>query len=328
MSNKLNKTTYEELRIKQSWALWQKVEHTKKRIKEFLEFTDNKAFISFSGGKDSCVLLHIARQVDLNILAVFSNTTNEYPELVDFVRKTENVKIVYPKINFKQSVKLYGFPFVGKKVAISISRLRNPTEKNKNTRRLYLTGLTRENKMSKKYKLAKKWYFLFDKEVTKFDITAKCCDVLKKEPLKRFKKESGLYPIIGTTTDESQDRASNYIKYGCNIYDNEPVSRPLSIWTEKDIWDYIKINNVPYSKLYDDLILEDGTIVKGEKRLGCVGCGMGCDLEEVNRFETLRLRNPKHYENVMKYTNNGITFKEAFDHTFKKEINYNLEKTA
>lgn len=34
MSNKPNKTTYEELRIKQSWALWQKVEHTKKRIKE------------------------------------------------------------------------------------------------------------------------------------------------------------------------------------------------------------------------------------------------------------------------------------------------------
>ena len=50
MSNKPNKTTYEELRIKQSWALWEKVEHTKKRIKEFLKFTNGKAYVSFSGG--------------------------------------------------------------------------------------------------------------------------------------------------------------------------------------------------------------------------------------------------------------------------------------
>lgn len=316
MSSKLNKTTYEELRIKQNWALWEKVEHTKKRIREFLDFTDGKAYISFSGGLDSTVLLHIARQVEPNILAVFCNTTNEDPEIIKFVRTIDNVKTLYPKMKFKKVVETYGFPFVSKKVSRSIMELRNANPNSPNIRNLYLSGFNRKSQFAASWKLTKKWYFLFDKEATKFDITSICCDILKKEPMKRFKKETGMYPIIGTTADEGQDRELNYIKYGCNIYDNNPKSRPLSIWTNKDVWDYVKINNVSYCSLYDDLTLKDGTIVKGEARTGCVACGMGCSLEETNRFETLKLRNPKHYENVMKYTNNDITFKEAFEHTF------------
>lgn len=316
MSVKPNKTTYEELKIKQNWALWEKVEHTKKRIREFLGFTNGKAYISFSGGLDSTVLLHIARQVEPNILGVFSNTTNEDPEIVKFVKTIDNIKIIYPKMKFKKVVETYGFPFVSKKVSRSIMELRNANPNSPNIRNLYLSGFNRKSQFAASWKLAKKWYFLFDKEVTKFDITSICCDILKKEPMQRFKKESGLYPITGTTADEGQERELNYIKYGCNIYDNNPKSRPLSIWTKQDVWDYVKINNVPYCSVYDDLTLKDGTIVKGESRTGCVACGMGCSLEETNRFETLRLRNPKHYENVMKYTNNGVAFKEAFEHTF------------
>lgn len=272
--------------------------------------------VIFGGGLDSTVLLHIAREVDPNILAVFSNTTNEDPEIVKFVKTVENVKIIYPKMKFKKVVETYGFPFVSKKVSRSIMELRNANPNSPNIRNLYLSGFNRKSQFVPSWKLAKKWYFLFDKEATKFDITSICCDILKKEPMQRFKKESGLYPITGTTADEGQERELNYIKYGCNIYDNNPKSRPLSIWTKQDVWDYIKINNISYCSVYDDRVLEDGTILKGEARTGCVACGMGCSLEEVNRFETLRLRNPKHYENVMKYTNNGVTFKEAFEHTF------------
>jgi 3'-phosphoadenosine 5'-phosphosulfate sulfotransferase (PAPS reductase)/FAD synthetase len=186
-----------------------------------------------------------------------------------------------------------------------------------------LTGFNRKSQFVPSWKLAKKWYFLFDKKATRFDITSICCDILKKEPMERFKRESGLHPIVGTTTSEGQDRELNYIKYGCNIYDSKkPKSRPLSIWTNKDVWDYVKINNISYCSLYDDITLDDGTIVKGEARTGCVACGMGCSLEEVNRFETLKLRNPRHYANIMKYTNNGVTFQEAFKHTFVPQKKY------
>lgn len=42
------------------------------------------AYVSFSGGKDSTVLLDIARKIYPEIPAVFSNTGLEYPEIRKF----------------------------------------------------------------------------------------------------------------------------------------------------------------------------------------------------------------------------------------------------
>lgn len=308
------KTTYKELSIKKKYPLKKKIEHTKKRLKEFYEFTNGNCFISFSGGIDSTVLLHIARSIYPDIKAVFSNTTNEDPDLIKFVKTIENVTTVHPKMNFKQVVKKFGFPLVSKRVSRSIKELRKPTQDNPNIRNLYITGLNRKGQFSQSWQLAKKWYFLMDKENIKFDITSICCDILKKEPMKRYVKETKTYPITGTNTEESSDRELNYIKYGCNITDSKnPVSRPLSIWTNKDIWKYIKANDVAYCSLYDDTILKDGTIIKAEKRTGCVACGMGCHLESESRFEKLKLRHPKYHRNIMNHTNNGVTYKEALE---------------
>ena len=47
---------------------------------------DGQVYISFSGGKDSTVLLHIARQIYPEIEAVFVNTGLEYPEIQKFVK--------------------------------------------------------------------------------------------------------------------------------------------------------------------------------------------------------------------------------------------------
>lgn len=40
-----------------------KVEMTKARIKEWYEHYDGQVYVSFSGGKDSTVLLHIVREL-------------------------------------------------------------------------------------------------------------------------------------------------------------------------------------------------------------------------------------------------------------------------
>ena len=87
---------------------------------------------------------------------------------------------------------------------------------------------------------------------------------------------------------DSSMREINYLKYGCNAFSmNNPKSRPLSIWTDDDIWEYIKTYNVPYSKIYDT----------GVKRTGCVFCMFGVHLEETpNRFQILKNTHPKLYE--------------------------------
>ena len=76
--------------------------------------------VSFSGGKDSTVLLHLVRLVFPNVKAVFSNTGLEYPEIQRHVRSIENVDIVTPSMRFDEVISTYGYPLIGKEVAEAI----------------------------------------------------------------------------------------------------------------------------------------------------------------------------------------------------------------
>ena len=62
----------EDLKYFQAMPLDIKVAMTKTRIREWAkEYGTDGVYVSFSGGKDSTVLLHIARQMYPNIKAVF-----------------------------------------------------------------------------------------------------------------------------------------------------------------------------------------------------------------------------------------------------------------
>lgn len=77
--------TIKELQERQGWTFDQKIDHSLGVIEQFLSRTD--AYVSFSGGKDSTVLLDLCRIVKPDIKAAFCNTGNEYPEIVQFVRE-------------------------------------------------------------------------------------------------------------------------------------------------------------------------------------------------------------------------------------------------
>lgn len=74
-------------------------------------------YVSFSGGKDSTVLLHLVRSLFPNVPAVFCNTGLEYPEIQQFVKSFENVEIIYPQKNFKEVITEFGYPLISKEVA-------------------------------------------------------------------------------------------------------------------------------------------------------------------------------------------------------------------
>ena len=67
-----------ELQERQSWTLHQKIDHTVGAIEAFvtaMKKKGNGVYVSFSGGKDSTVLLDICRRyVDKDMLGVFCNT--------------------------------------------------------------------------------------------------------------------------------------------------------------------------------------------------------------------------------------------------------------
>ena len=108
----------EDLKYFQAMPLEVKVGMTKTRIREWVkEYGIDGVFISFSGGKDSTVLLHIARQMYPNIKAVFVDTGLEYPEIRKFVKTFDNVEILRPKMRFDEVIKKYGYPIISKEIA-------------------------------------------------------------------------------------------------------------------------------------------------------------------------------------------------------------------
>ena len=114
----MNKHDKWELQSMQASPLSVKVSLTKQRIREWVNaWGIDGVYVSFSGGKDSTVLLHIAREMYPDIKAVFINTGLEYPEIVQFVKTFDNVDIIRPKMSFRQVIEKYGYPFISKEVS-------------------------------------------------------------------------------------------------------------------------------------------------------------------------------------------------------------------
>lgn len=298
---------------KQSLNLEQKINVAERRIEQFYEHPkiNGNVYVSFSGGKDSTVLLDLVRKKYPDVPAVFVNTGLEYPEIVEFVNTIPNVKTIHPKINFKQVLNTYGYPVISKIVSMQIRILSDNTKKNTATYTLIDTGekigKRSQNdgtygQYTKCFKLAEKWRFLLD---APFKISEKCCYVMKKNPIHEYEKETGLKPFVGIMASDSQQRKLNYFRTKCNSFNNRLMSRPLSIWLEDDIWKYINKFKLPYSKIYDT----------GMKRTGCMFCMFGIHLEENNRFEIMKEIHPQLYKYCMEnlglkdkidFINNGI----------------------
>lgn len=110
--------TRQDLQMLQALPLDLKISMTKARIRQWVnEFGEEGVYISFSGGKDSTVLLHLVREMYPRVPAVFCDTGLEYPEIRDFVKTFDNVTWLRPKMNFRQVIEKYGYPFISKEVS-------------------------------------------------------------------------------------------------------------------------------------------------------------------------------------------------------------------
>ena len=90
----------------QGWPLWRKIQVAQAKIIEWYHRFDGKVSISTSGGKDSAVLLDLARRCFPDIEAVFVNTGLEFPEVGKFAMNTPNVTVLKPKMRFDEVVRV------------------------------------------------------------------------------------------------------------------------------------------------------------------------------------------------------------------------------
>ena len=228
-----------------------KVKKTILRIREWYEAWDGDVFVSFSGGKDSTVLLHIARSIYPGIEAVFDDTGLEYPEIRDFVKTIENVTWIKPKMSFRKVIDKYGYPVVSKSVANTL----RGGDKVGSYRWKKLHGqVFLKNGSPSKFN-CEKWRFLLD---APFKVSDECCDVMKKRPFHQYERDTGRKSIVATMADESTMRKNSWEKYGCNAFDRVkgPQSRPMSFWTEKDVLLYIVTRKLSYARVYGQIRAE------------------------------------------------------------------------
>lgn len=163
---------------------------------------------------------------------------------------------------------------------------------------------------------------LTDTERMPADISEYCCEALKKEPFKRYVKETGRQPFIGITQDESFRRENQYNHTGCNVYDGHTIkSQPMGFWPKNEVIQYAVEQRIPICSVYGTPYQDKkgNWYFTGEQRTGCCVCGFGCHLEPVpNRLQRLRTSdNDKHRrmcEGCLQIKNHGMTYEQALNY--------------
>jgi len=82
-----------------------------------------------------------------------------------------------------------------------------------------------------------------------------CCAEYKEADI------SDVVKVIGVRIVESARRAGIWRQVQ-NNRNGGIIVAPIAYWTDKDVWDFHSMHNLPYCSLYDE----------GFKRLGCIGC--------------------------------------------------------
>lgn len=234
-----------ELKQMQSLPLQAKIQMTRQRIREWIdEFGEDGVYVSFSGGKDSTVLLDIIRKDYPNIEAVFVNTGLEYPSVRQFALSKENVAELKPTMNFRDVIIKYGYPIIGKEVSQVVQEARIGLKRGDGSYQFRIDRILGEGHYApledgtKSQFDVSKYKFLLD---APFNISDRCCKIMKKNPARNYERKTKKKIILATMAEESRLRRQRWLKYGCNAWDDkkQQSSNPISFWTEQDVLAYI-----------------------------------------------------------------------------------------
>lgn len=292
----------QRLKELQALPLERKIGITAARITEFVSKLDGKVYVSYSGGLDSEVLLCLVRKLYPNVPAVFIDTGLEYPEIKTHVATHPNVTAIKPALTFVDVIKKVGYPVVSKEVSHTIYHARRGAE--------YMLKKLRGECVRKDGTPSmfnyEKWMPLLHSD---FDISDHCCDEMKKKPARKYEKQTGRKPMIGTLAEDSLLRKQKWIKHGCNSLEaGKEFSTPMSFWTRQDVLQYAKLMGLAVCSVYGDIVQDENGEYKttGVHNTGCLFCMFGAHHKNDNRFSELQRTHPNIYNWCMgggKYEN-------------------------
>lgn len=165
---------------------------------KFNKINPEEYYLSYSGGRDSHLLywfIKVYAPEFSSIKVVSINTYMEHKEIKERIYKNSDI-VLLPTMKPFEIKEKYGIPCFSKWQDDMIHRYQN------GSRRPYLiervTGVHKDTgeKIIGRFKLNQKAKeLLLSNQLHK--VSPKCCTKLKKEPAKKFEKETGLKAILG-----------------------------------------------------------------------------------------------------------------------------------
>lgn len=275
---------------------------SKQKLKDFVEHNNipfKQIALSFSGGKDSTVLIELIKELgwyDL-INIVYSNVKMEFDTINKFIKTFDNVQILEPKTALPIIYLKYGLPIHSKYTSEMLNRLQKHNFDFENDTFKEFEELMQEYKncvgalkwlCCKNGKLNCPLWLKKQLKDIKFKISNKCCEELKKKPMKKYNKDNNIkLSLVGIRKSEGGIRSVQY--KSCVVYGDVIKYFPLFHLKDEDINNIIKWKNIRISEAYTKYKMN---------RTGCVGCPFSKDWK--HELEVLKEFEPNKYNYCIK----------------------------
>lgn len=255
---------------------------------KFDKIKPNTYYLSYSGGKDSHFLYWFIKEYlkrdDIKIVGI--NTYMEHHEILKRILKNCDI-VLYPKMKPMEIKAKYGIPCFSKEQDFYIYYYQNAIRKGKKPSK------TIQEKIDGTYKTG----FCLSKKAREYvksnkahKITHLCCHYLKKEPARRFEKETGLKPILGIRSNESMMRKQQYK----TCFTKDGKFTPIHDLSDELLDKIYKQYNIEIPEVYNHIC-----------RTGCMGCPYGSYKHDTEKELDLIL--PQQRKFVEEY------FKESYE---------------
>lgn len=298
------------------------------RIEDLYNETDGKCYVSFSGGKDSTVLLALIKMCEEiytippnAIPAVFSNTGIEMGVTVDFVKWVK--ENYYPSVEVIRPVKPFGWVIENKgkpiksKIKSEVLHAYQHSRTDASILNLFY-GKTSTGKAMRKARVADKDMHMLHDD---FPIMASngCCKYMKKTPFRQYEKENSLKGCyIGIRMAEGgvrESRAAIRVKDGGKLctYEKGGITfkAPIIDWDDATVNAFVEKYNVPLSKAYTEF---------GFQRTGCMACPFSLDVHK--SLEYLYFHESPRYKAAMHWLKDVYIAQDVhlpFDESYERE---------
>lgn len=242
------------------------------------EHDEDEFAMSWSGGKDSCVMSTL---IDMaipgnKIPRVYADTGLDLTIMRQFVdsqmEKDSRIVKIAPTVNIRKMLEIDGYPFSSKKHAAIVSAYQRLGYENSNQVRRYLGEHEDGRKWTSRFSCPKCLRYQFTEEFTKkLKVSDKCCVRMKEEPLDKWLKENGYkYHIIGLMAEEGGRRTNvTCFAFRSGQFKAFQPLAPLS--KEWEDW-FIEKYNIEICDVYKPPY--------NNQRTGCKGCPFSKHLQE------------------------------------------------